>query len=176
VKFAPKNRVRRAAAASALVAMLSVSGCSLVAQQSTRMIYSPSDGIVEDLESVLLRNIMIVGTNDGEAGRFIGTIANTGDEPVDITIDAGGTSTDITVEAQGQFKFEDETDDDATLEGLDTVPGSDLPVDFDVDGEVTTIGVPILDGTLEEYREFVPGGYTPRPSEPAATTEAEEGE
>ena len=30
--------------------------------------------------------------------------------------------------------------------------------------------------TLQEYREFVPGGYTPRPSEPAATEEAAEGE
>lgn len=176
MKFASNNRVQRTVAAGAVLAMLSVSGCSLVAEQSTRMIYSPSDGIVADLGPVLLRNIMIVSTNDGGAGRFIGTIANTGDESAEITIDAGGASTDITVEAGGQFRFEEETDDDAVLEGLDTIPGSDLPVDFDVDGDVTTIGVPVLDGTLEEYRDFVPGGYTPRPSEPAATSEAEEGE
>jgi hypothetical protein len=176
VNFASKNRVQRTAAASAVVVMLSVSGCSLVAEQSTRMIYSPSDGIVEDLGPVLLRNIMIVGTNDGDTGRFIGTIANTGEDSVDISINAGNASTSITVEGESEFKFEFETADDGTLEGMDTIPGSDLPVEFDVNGEQTTLGIPVLDGTLPEYRDFVPGGYTPRPSEPASTSEASEGE
>ena len=46
----------------------------------------------------------------------------------------------------------------------------------EADGEEATFQVPVLDGTLEEYRDFVPGGFTPRPSEPEATEEAAEGE
>lgn len=176
MKSAPKNRVQQAVTAGAVVVLLGTSGCSLYADQTTREIYSPSDGIVSDLGDLRLRNIMIVGTADGSDGRFIGTIANTGDQDADITIDTGSASTEITVEALTDFKFEDETDDDATLEGLDTTPGARIPVEFTVNGEASTVGVPVLDGTLEEYREFVPGGYTPRPSEPAATQEAHEGE
>lgn len=177
MKNAPKNRVQPAVAAGAVVMMLGVSGCSFTAEQFTANPYAPSDGIVKDLGPVLLRNILVVGRDDETAGRLVGTVFNTSDEPVDLTITAGGAATDITIEGQGQYRFEDETSDDATLEGLDDRPGSLIDVDFETEGEQAVFQVPVLDGTLEEYREYVPGGYTPRPSEPAATEEAEgEGE
>jgi hypothetical protein len=176
VKNAPKNRVQQSVAAGAVLMMLGVSGCSFTAEQFTATPYAPSDGIVKDVGPVLLRNILVVGRDDETAGRLIGTVFNTSDEPVDLSIRAGGASTSVTIEGQGEFRFEDETADDATLEGLQDVPGSLIDVDFEVEGEDATFQVPVLDGTLEEYREFVPGGYTPRPSEPAATEEAAEGE
>ncbi|MCU1631922.1 MAG: hypothetical protein JWM61_574 [Micrococcaceae bacterium] len=176
MKSAPKNRVQQSVAAGAVLMMLGVSGCSFTAEQFTATPYAPSDGIVKDVGPVLLRNILVVGRDDETAGRLIGTVFNTSDEPVDLSIRAGGASTSVTIEGQGEFRFEDETADDATLEGLQDVPGSLIDVDFEVEGEDATFQVPVLDGTLEEYREFVPGGYTPRPSEPAATEEAAEGE
>ncbi|RJT79851.1 hypothetical protein D6T63_07970 [Arthrobacter cheniae] len=176
MKNAPKNRVQQSVAAGAVLMMLGVSGCSFTAEQFTATPYAPSDGIVKDVGPVLLRNILVVGRDDETAGRLIGTVFNTSDEPVDLSIRAGGASTSVTIEGQGEFRFEDETADDATLEGLQDVPGSLIDVDFEVEGEDATFQVPVLDGTLEEYREFVPGGYTPRPSEPAATEEAAEGE
>jgi hypothetical protein len=176
VNCAPKNRAQQAVAAGAVLLMLGVSGCSFTADQSTADPYAASDGIVKDLGPVLLRNILIVGRDDESTGRLVGTVFNTSDDPVDLSIQAGGAATSVTIEGQGQFTFEDETTDDATLESLEALPGSLVDVDFDVEGEEATFEVPVLDGTLEEYREFVPGGYTPRPSEPAATEEAEEGE
>ncbi|MEC5200520.1 hypothetical protein RCH21_002766 [Arthrobacter sp. PL16] len=176
MKNAPKNRVQQSVAAGAVLMMLGVSGCSFTAEQFTATPYAPSDGIVKDVGPVLLRNILVVGRDDETAGRLIGTVFNTSDEPVDLSIRAGGASTSVTIEGQGEFRFEDETADDSTLEGLQDVPGSLIDVDFEVEGEDATFQVPVLDGTLEEYREFVPGGYTPRPSEPAATEEAAEGE
>lgn len=175
MKNAPKNRVQQSVAAGAVLIMLGVSGCSFTAEQFTTTPYAPSDGIVKDLGPVLLRNILVVGRDDDTAGRLIGTVFNTSDEPVDLSIRAGGAPTSVTIEGQGQFKFEDEIGDDGTLEGLQDIPGSLIEVDFGVAGEVATFEVPVLDGTLEEYRQFVPGGYTPRPSEPAATEEAAEG-
>lgn len=174
---APKNVVRRAAAGGSVLVMLGVSGCSFTSEQSTTRQYSPSDGIVEDVGPVLLRNLLIVGRDDGTEGRFVGTVFNTSDEPVDLSISAGSTSTSITIDGQGEFRFEEETTDDGTLQGLKDIPGSLLDVDFEVEGgEEATYRVPVLDGTLEEYREFVPGGYTERPVEPASTEEAGEGE
>jgi hypothetical protein len=176
VNFAPKNRVQQSVAAGAVLLMLGVSGCSFTAEQFTANPYAPSDGIVKDIGPVLLRNILVVGRDDETAGRLIGTVFNTSDEPVDLAISAGGASTTITIEGQGQIRFEEETADDATLEGIEDIPGSLIDMDFEVEGDQATFQVPVLDGTLEEYREFVPGGYTPRPSEPAATEEASEGE
>jgi hypothetical protein len=176
VNCAPKNVVQPAVAAGAVLVMLAVSGCSFTTEQSTTTQYAPSDGIVKDLGPVLLRNILIVGRDDDAEGRLVGTVYNTSDEAVDLTIRTGSASTDITIDGQGEFRFEDETTDDGTLQGLDDIPGSLIDVDFVVEGEDATFQVPVLDGTLEEYREFVPGGYTPRPSEPAATEEAHEGE
>jgi hypothetical protein len=175
VNCAPKNRAQQAVAAGAVLLMLGVSGCSFTTEQSTTTRYAASDGIVKDLGSVQLRNVLVVGRDDETAGRLVGTVFNTSDEPVDLSIQAGGASTSVTIEGQGQFTFEDETTDDATLEGLPDIPGSLIDVDFTVQGDEATFEVPVLDGTLEEYREYVPGGYTPRPSEPAATEEAAEG-
>lgn len=175
MNFAPKNRAQQAVAAGAVLVMLAVSGCNLVAEQSTTTQYAASDGIVKDLGPVLLRNVLIVGSDDEAAGRLIGTVFNTSDQPVDLSIQAGGAATSITVDGQGEVRLEDETADDATLEGLEDVPGSLIDVVFGVEGEDATFQVPVLDGTLEEYREYVPGGYTPRPSEPAATDKAAAG-
>ena len=175
MNFAPKNRAQQAVAAGAVLVMLAVSGCNLVAEQSTTTQYAASDGIVKDLGPVLLRNVLIVGSDDEAAGRLIGTVFNTSDQPVDLSIQAGGAATSITVDGQGEVRLEDETADDATLEGLEDVPGSLIDVVFGVEGEDATFQVPVLEGTLEEYREYVPGGYTPRPSEPAATDKAAAG-
>jgi hypothetical protein len=175
VKNAPKNRLQPAVVTGAVVMMLGISGCSFTAEQFTANPYAPSDGIVKDLGAVLLRNVLIVGNEDESEGRLIGTVFNTSDEPVDLTITAGGASTEITIEGQGEYRFEDETADDAGLAGIEDVPGSLIEVDFETEGETAVFEVPVLDGTLPEYREYVPGGYTPRPSEPAATEEAEGG-
>lgn len=176
MKNAPNNRVQLSVAAGAVLMMLGVSGCSFTAEQFTATPYAASDGIVKDVGPLLLRNILIVGSDDEAAGRLIGTVFNTSDDPVELSIQAGTASTNITIDGQGEFRFEDETADDGTLEGLEDIPGSLVDVEFGVEGEDATFQVPVLDGTLEEYREFVPGGFTPRPSEPAATEEAHGGE
>ncbi|WP_146065699.1 hypothetical protein [Arthrobacter pityocampae] len=177
MNFAPKNRVRQSVAAGAVLVMLGVSGCSFTSEQSTTTEYAPSDGIVKDLGPVLLRNVLIVGNQGESEGRLVGTVFNTTDQPVDLSIRAGGAETIITVEGDGEFRFEEEAGDDTTVGGLMTTPpGSLVDVDFGVDGEDATFEVPVLDGTLEEYREFVPGGFTPRPVEPEVNEEAAEGE
>lgn len=174
MKNAPKNRAQPAVVAGALVMMLGVSGCNLVAEQSTTNPYAPSDGIVKDVGPLEMRNVLIVGRDDETSGRLIGTVLNTSDEPVDLTIRAAGAGTDITIEGQDHFRFEDEASDDATLEGVDDIPGSLVDVTFEVEGETAVFQVPVLDGTLEEYREYVPGGYTEPPAEPEPAGEGEE--
>ncbi|THJ65022.1 hypothetical protein E8P82_12865 [Arthrobacter echini] len=168
MNVAPKNRAQPLVAAGAALAMLAVSGCNFTAPQSTTAVYAPSDGIVEDVGPVLLRNILIIGTDDESDGRLVGTAFNPSDDDVDLSIRAGGATTTVTIEGGSELRFEDETFDDATLAGVEEVPGSLVDVEFQVDGDQATYAVPVLDGALEEYRDYVPGGYTAPPSEPAA--------
>jgi hypothetical protein len=176
VRIAPNDRVQQAAVAGVLLAMLGISGCSVINEQSTTRQYAASDGIVEDLGPVELRNILIVSAEEGTPGAILGTIFNTSDEPVQVTIEGENETAEITIEGEDKYVFEEEVDDDGTLSGISEIPGSLVDLDFSVGADTATYGVPVVDGTLEEYREFVPGGYTPEPSEPAATEEAHEGE
>ena len=176
MRIAPNDRVQQAAVAGVVLAMLGISGCSVINEQSTTRQYAASDGIVEDLGPIELRNILIVSAEEGTPGALLGTIFNTSEETVQVTIEGENESTEITIEGDDKYVFEDETGDDATLEGISEIPGSLVDLDFSVGSEATTYGVPVVDGTLAEYREFVPGGYTPEPSEPAATEEAHGGE
>lgn len=170
-----KNVAQRALAAGAILVMLGASGCTYTNEQSTALRTTAGDGLVRDLGPVLLRNILVVADDEGTEGRLAGTVFNTSDEPVDLSISAGSASGSVTIDGGGQVRFEDDTADDGILQGLDDIPGSLLDVDFEVEGEEATFQVPVVGGSLEEYREFVPGGYTPRPSETAAE-EAAEGE
>lgn len=165
MKIAPKKRVQLAVAAgSAVLALLGATGCSAVNEQATTIEYAASDGIVERVGPVLLRNVLIITSDEGEPGTLLGTLFNESDSPVQVTIDGENENSQITIEAEGKYVFEDEVDDDGTLQGISEIPGSLVDLEFTVNSESETFRVPVLDGTLEEYREFVPGGFTPEPS------------
>lgn len=177
MKSAPKKRVQLAVAAgSAVLAVLGATGCSATSLQATTIQYSPSDGIVDQVGPVLLRNILIITSDEGEPGNLLGTMFNESDSPVQVTIEGENESSEITIEGNGKYVFEDEVDDDGTLQGISEIPGALVDLDFTVNSESATFRVPVLDGTLEEYREYVPGGFTPAPSpaeDAGAETEAE---
>jgi hypothetical protein len=148
-----------------------------VNQQATTIQYAASDGIVERVGPVLLRNVLIISSAEGEPGTLLGSLFNESDSPVQVTIDGENETSQITIEANDKYVFEDEVDDDGTLQGISEIPGSLVDLEFTVNSESKTFRVPVLDGTLEEYREFVPGGFTPEPSPSEEATEeaAEEG-
>mgnify|MGYP006193203821 CR=1 FL=1 len=120
--------------------------------------------LVADSQAGLLRNILIITSDEGEPGTLLGTMFNESDSPVQVTIDGENESSQITIEANDKYVFEDEVDDDGTLQGISEIPGALVDLDFTVNSESQTFRVPVLDGTLEEYREYVPGGFTPEPS------------
>lgn len=171
MKSAPKTRVQQAVVAgSAVLALLGATGCSATSQQATTIQYAASDGIVEQVGPVLLRNVLIITSDEGEPGTLLGTLFNESDSTVRVSIEGENETSEITIPAGEKYVFEDEVDDDGTLQGISEVPGSLVDLEFSVDSESATFGVPVLDGTLEEYREYVPGGYTPAPS-PSAESE-----
>lgn len=166
---------RSLAAGAALVALLGATGCSSINEQATTIQYAASDGFIADVGPLQMRNIMVITTDEGEPGAMLGTIFNSSDSAAQLTIEAENSSIDITIPAEGKWVFEEESSDDGVLEGVSEIPGALVELNFMVNSESKAVQIPVLDGTLVEYREYVPGGYTPEPTPtPVETGEEEE--
>jgi hypothetical protein len=90
---------------------------------------------------------------------LIGSFINATDGTVSAqleTMDSDGkvVLTDITIPAEGKFDLGYNGTEGKRL-FLNELPGSMHPVYIRVGGDPTEILVPILDGTLEEYRPFI---------------------
>ena len=183
MRFTPKNRAQRAAAAGVIaLAVLGVSSCSVVNEQATVRAYSPSDGIVENVGEVELRNILVVSEGDGEAGRLLGTVVNASPDAVNFSLALGGTTLTWNIESGDKVVFEDTPAPEVTVPNVDVLPGTGLRADASNGAETVQLNVPVLDGTIESYREYLPTpSSTPLdvatmvPSDQATDTEQETG-
>lgn len=171
--FAPRQGIRRAGATAALAAAVlsTTAGCGYIQEQPTTFHYDASDGISANVGSIKGRNLMVI-TNDAESdGRLLGTFLNDSDKDVTVTLDAGKSSASVKVKANSETHLED---DETLLSPAGTAPGKNIEnARISVGSQSTQTDIPVLDGALPEYKEYVPGGssYTP----PAEPTEGHEG-
>ena len=156
-----KIRIASSIALAAAIA-LGATGCSLIAPQGTTKAYAPSDGIEVNVEGVAVRNIMLIADESGENFNVVfGTVNRTG-EPRDLAISF---TSEGSQQARAEFTvptgsalFGDPDGEQApVLVSIpDLVPGATVDAYFQAAGasEVQR-EVPVLDGTLEEYRSYV---------------------
>ncbi|WP_146364236.1 hypothetical protein [Arthrobacter yangruifuii] len=168
MRFTPKNRVRRTAAAGVIaLAMLGSAGCSAVNEQATTIEYSPSDGIVENAGDLQLRNILVVSNGFGEPGRLIGTVINDGDSTQEFTLTVGGAPLTFELDAGDKVVFEDEDEEAVYVPEVEDEPGTGIEAELDASGETTALNIPVVNGDQPDYRPYLPAesDYTPRPTE-----------
>ncbi|AIY02917.1 hypothetical protein ART_3318 [Arthrobacter sp. PAMC 25486] len=139
------------------IGAMAFTGCSAINQQSTTMVYSASDGVRLDMGQLELRNVLIVSEAAGSAGNVAGTFYNTSDTEITLTVTGDqGSQTEITV-APGTPKVLNSNADHSTLSTVTEPPGSVTTLELSTSaGETATLTVPILDGTLAEYKELLP--------------------
>lgn len=158
-----KSRLLASVALSVAV-MLGATGCSMLSPQGTEVQYAPSDGVsIPDSAGapLQLRNVFIVANKDGSAGNLIASVVNSTKDPhtLNIQVGLGSTSIDKTLRVPANSVVSLGTADyePLLLNGIDTMPGATLPVYFQSgDAQGVTSDVPVLDGTLPYYAEFVP--------------------
>jgi hypothetical protein len=146
------------AALAALVTVFALTGCSLSREVASLDPYSPSDGVQVDLPELKARNVLFVSDAEGNSV-LIGSFLNTTDATLVAqleTMDSNGevVFTDITIPAEGKFDLGYNGTEGKRL-FLTELPGSMHPVYIRAGGDPTEMLVPILDGTLEEYRPFI---------------------
>lgn len=154
-----------ASAALALGIALGASGCAMLTYQATTEHYDASDGVSADVGDLDLRNVLVV-SDDGVDGNLIMTVVNNGTEKIELGVqfgEGGGDTHSIQIKAGSSVSFgvDDVEGTDVVepllLEGIDTQPGSLLPVFFQYDGaEGVEKLVPVLDSRLPEYKQLAP--------------------
>lgn len=178
MRFTAMNRGQRGklamAAAALSVGLLALTGCGYINAQQTSEQYAASDGTRSDVGPVELRNMLIVASDENQPGRVIGAIYNSSSKDVKVTLSgAEGSKTEVSVKKNSYTLLNDSTDP-ATLSTAGGKPGSlvDIKVTEDGTNVEKTVKVPVVDGTLQEYAPYLPGGSpTPTPSETGTSTE-----
>jgi hypothetical protein len=146
------------AAVAAVLTVFALAGCSLSREVASLDPYAPSDGVQLDLPEIKARNLMFVSDGKGNSV-LIGSFINATSEKVTAqleTMDSNGEViiTEVTIDGGGKFDLGYNGTEGKELY-LTELPGSMHPVYLRVTGNPSQMLVPILDGTLEEYRPFI---------------------
>ena len=134
----------------------------MTATYATKIPYSAAEGVnVWGSGPLEVRNALIVANEDGSEGNFVAAIVNQTDESHTLSIEfgEGGDVIEKTVRVPANSVVSLGTEDTEPLliEGLDTLPGADIPGYFQSgDAEGTLVAVPVLDGGLPYLAPLVP--------------------
>jgi hypothetical protein len=176
VGFTAMNRGQRGKLAMATAALgiglLSVTGCGYTNPQATAKQYSASDGTQANVGPLQLRNMIIVSGGEDQPGRVIGAVYNSSSEDVTLTIvGAAGSQTRVPVK-QNSYALLNDSTDEAILSTTGGAPGSLVEVSITEDGtnQNATFKVPVLDGTIADYKQYLPAGSEPTGSATPTST------
>lgn len=156
-----KIRIASSVALAAALA-LGATGCSMIAPQGTTEPYAPSDGRDVSTENVDIRNIMLVADETGESFNVVFSSVNRSGEDQQLAITfVGEGSKRATAEfeiPQGNTRFGNPEGEQApvliSMPGLE--PGATVNAFFQAGSSPEVeYQIPVLDGTLAEYREYV---------------------
>lgn len=160
-----KFRIASSVALAAALA-LGATGCSLISAQGTLKSYDPSDGVGVAIGDVKLRNIMLVADESGENFNVVFGSVNTTGQDQDITLNFVGEGATATAEFAipgGNTTFGDPEGAESPV--LVTLPdlavGATVTTYFQAAGaDEVEYQIPVLDGTLKEYENYVlPAGF-----------------
>ena len=156
-----KPRLIASLAIGALI-VLGTTGCAMISSQATTLPYSAAEGVnVHGAGPLEVRNALIVANDDGSEGNFVAAIVNQTDESQTLSMEFGegdgAIEARIRVPANSVVSLGTEDTEPILLEGLDTLPGADIPGYFQSgDAEGVLVSVPVLDGGLHYLEPLVP--------------------
>lgn len=144
--------------AASLITLFALTGCSLNSEVESLRPYAPSDGVQSDVDSLKTRNLMFIRNDNGQAV-LIGSFINSSQEELMAsieTLDASGDTVrfDFSIAPGAKYDIGYNGNPGIVL-AIDDLAGSMRNVFLTAEGDPFGKLVPVLDGTLEEYRPFV---------------------
>ena len=149
-------RTKNLFAAAAIAASMALTGCSFSAPASL-IPYAPSDGTQLDLAELRARNFLLIRGTD-TAALLIGSVVSTSTEPRSFSLQLFNSAGERIIEqfevsAMGKTDIGFNGNEGIVIE-IDALPGGLYPIFISDGGDPIELLVPVLDGTLAEYREF----------------------
>ena len=146
------------------LAGLSLAGCSLSGNVESLNPYAPSDGVQVDAQSLKARNVLLIQGKSGKAV-LIGSFVNSSQEDLMASVqtkdsDGKDQRTEFVVKAGTKFDLGYNGTEPITFqlskpkEGEEAVSGWVHPVAVSGGGDPFVLDVPVMDGSLAEYREY----------------------
>jgi hypothetical protein len=157
-KEAPVARTARSLVRLAALgaAVATAGGCALVDPQQADDLYAaPSEGVqVELTEQVRAENLLVVAEEEGGEGRLSGALVNDTAQDVRFVVVVAGEQLDVEVPARGTVLLG--VDEPADVAVVPAAPGSLAEVTLATTSQgAVTAGIPVLDGTLPHYADFL---------------------
>lgn len=155
----PRRAVATATTAALAAATLLLTGCSATNPITTQDDYAASDGSHVELGDLRLGNLIVLAAGQGEPGAVIGSVTNDAGEATRVTIAvAGAEAGTFRVDGRTTVLLGQEDGETLEVESVEEPPGAFVDLTVTSDAGSTTVGVPVLDGTLPEYADAVPSG------------------
>ncbi|CAM3602361.1 hypothetical protein OCAE111667_17555 [Occultella aeris] len=152
-------RNTRRLVASLLMAATAAAGVSACSPIVTQYGTSPSDGVqVEVGTQIRGENLLILTRAEGAEGVLIGAVVNRWGSPTTVNLTVGESAEAASVDVDGNSTVLLNPDAElVTIAAVEAAPGAtiDVTVSSPEQGSVT-VAVPVLDGTLAPYDEFLP--------------------
>ncbi len=166
-----RTRRRATTLIAAAVGALVLSGCQITNPAITMERYAPADGIELDGDVLDVRDLLVISHGDGAPAVVLGSVINSGDEPVTATVSVAGQELTPAVElAPGRSTRLDGTQADGTagerlvLPALEAPTGQSVEVRISADGQDTLVGnAPVLlpQGHYEQFADDAGGTVEP---------------
>ena len=143
---------------------LALAGCSMTNPQETQSITAAVPGVQATVGPLEANNLAIVsagnagtGTPSPDApGRLTGGLYNSSSSPVTATLSTQSSNTvDVTVPPNGQVLLGDDRSV-SDLSSSGAIPGAMTTVRIQTGSSSQDVLVPVLDGTLAQYRQYIP--------------------
>lgn len=157
----------------AVLGSTALAGCSYMSPQTTATPYAASDGVIADVNDVGVRNLMIIAGEKNAPGQFYGSVVNSGTSTAEVTFTSDmGAIPALSIPAGQVVDLKSRS---LKVSKVPVVAGKTVPVRVAANGGTTDLQVPVLDGTLPEYKSLVPS-YSPskKPTTSSATASATE--
>ncbi len=133
------------------IILAGLSGCSTATPDEDW--HAIANGVDGDVGAVDVRSLLIVSQDANQPGRFLGTLFNTSTEPVDVVLSDSDDSVAVRLGPQEELGFDTNP---LLLSSVSDIPGSRVPISVTVGSEKEEFSTPVLDGTLQAYRPFLP--------------------
>ncbi len=147
----PNDLHRRRVMAALCVVPLLTTSCYSAGSDNWKAV---ANGVNGDAGPVEIRSLLIVSTEAGKPGRLLGTLVNDSEEEVNVVISDSDDTISVSLPAKGSYPFDTQP---ATLDTVADIPGSLVSVSVEAGTAQADLEVPVMDGSLKEYRPYLPG-------------------